>query len=242
MLGNVIQVEFVDSLIFVLTSQSGSGELHTFAIDGKYAGKIGDRGRGKGEYLMPFSFCIHNNEIDLIDGAKDVVLTYDIKTREFIEERKLPLPIASMAYLNEDLIVSYGQMNEDYFNYLNADYGIEKSFVGNFRSAENSGYSTGSFNPMCRVRDKLMLYTPFYSTIYEVDRKGITPKYLLKLADYKMPDKEFILKIANNASSFSDLHNSEYISYRDYFETTDAMLVNFFVKGNKYIGYYKKLF
>lgn len=239
-LGNVDQIKFSNDQIFLLTSQSGSGELHSFDNTGKYLGKFGDYGRGQGEYLMPTSFSIYKGEIYVVDCSKRSVISYDIKTFKFLKEYKLPIELSSIAYLNDNQIVSYGQMNDAYFTYMNSEYQIERDFVKNFRGSEYSGYNTGTYDPMCNVGEKIMLYTPFATIIYEATEKGIAPKYSLELANFEMPDKDFILKISQSPNFFVDLINSGSISYYTYFETKQAMLVSFFVKGERYTGYYKK--
>lgn len=82
-------MEVYDNKLYILDDKTNS--LFVFAIDGTFLGKIGDKGRGNGEYwdLADFTIDRENGFIYLWDEALNVINKYNIQTRRYISSTKV---------------------------------------------------------------------------------------------------------------------------------------------------------
>lgn len=113
-------VKISQDKIFVLDRFSPSKSLYVFLKSGKYIGKIGNKGEGPGEYVMPHSFVINerDNRLFLRDMATNKILVYDLSTFQFVEDYTLPFYATCFEMLGDDYFIWYvnaGLQNEGNF-------------------------------------------------------------------------------------------------------------------------------
>ena len=113
-----------DDAIFILESDQEHGGMYVFDKEGRFVTRIGNRGRGPGEYILPMSFTIDSELIGILDGGMNKLLYYDIHTFEFVRQRPI--------------------FNSTYFEWLD-----DKTMVwGNDESNPEIPYSEFSYVPI----------------------------------------------------------------------------------------------
>lgn len=102
-------VKFAKDRIFILDRFSPSKGLYVFQIDGKYLGKVGCKGEGPGEYIMPHYFSVNEkyNRIFLRDMAMNRMLVYDLTTLAFVEDFSIPFYATCFEELDKDHWIWY---------------------------------------------------------------------------------------------------------------------------------------
>ena len=77
-LGNIDQIADDGTYLYLLQTQSAGAGVYVFDLaTGFFKCKIGNRGRGPGEYVIPMSFTLTDNRICIVDGASQKVMSYD---------------------------------------------------------------------------------------------------------------------------------------------------------------------
>ena len=76
-IGDIEKVEVSDSIIFILDSSIKM--VYKFDFEGKYIGRIGEKGRGQGEYMEASNFIINHKDKQIILSEKSSgnILFYD---------------------------------------------------------------------------------------------------------------------------------------------------------------------
>ena len=82
-------MEVYDNKIYILDDKANS--LFVFDVNGAFIGKIGERGRGNGEYwdLSDFTIDRENGFIYLWDEALNMINKYDARTRKYVSSAKV---------------------------------------------------------------------------------------------------------------------------------------------------------
>lgn len=77
LIGQLDKVEFFENDIFVLDTRSAK-TVYRFSSEGKFLNRIASRGRGPGEYLVPYDISTKPNtaEITILDRDNKQVLFY----------------------------------------------------------------------------------------------------------------------------------------------------------------------
>lgn len=243
--GVINQIEFSNNMIFVSTSSSDTYALYVFNKNGEYVKKIGNQGRGNGEYVYLDSFTITPDRISIVDSGKQKVINYDINTFEYINEMELPFEAACFERIDDETLVwnNLAYMGDELFgdyNFIITD-SLGHNGKGYLNKDIKSGYSMGAQRPMYRMNDEVRVYAPFQTTIYTVSKETIVPLYNLVLDKFISPPVEFMKKESRDDKCYFDaLIASGYISSWMPFETEDNLCVDFYVEGKGHLAIYNK--
>ncbi len=107
--GGASRIKFYGDNIYVFDKDGAKGLL-VFSKNGKFKYKIGNIGKGPGEYLYPKDFDIYKDEIRILDLNKIVV--YDISGK-FKKEFQLDFLADFFATVSDNYDVYYGSGRED---------------------------------------------------------------------------------------------------------------------------------
>ena len=244
LIGSVDQLAMTDDAIFILESDQEHGGMYVFDKDGRFVTRIGNRGRGPGEYILPMSFTINSELIGILDGGMNKLLYYDIHTFEFVRQR----PIFNSTYFEwlDDKTMVWGndesnpEIPYSEFSYVVTDTSLDVN-VGYLDKVIRSGYSIMTGKPVYRFKDEVRMYASFIPTVYRGTAENCTPVYTIDFDRFELPPAKYMEKISrNNQCYFDELENSGYVSSYGFFETTGALCVRYMVKHEKYIGLYSK--
>ena len=84
LIGTVSKIMFDEDYLYVL-DEGVSEALFKYTCSGKFVQKIGNKGRGPGEYIRPTDFFLLDNQLVLLDGYSAKVIFFS-KTGDFVKE------------------------------------------------------------------------------------------------------------------------------------------------------------
>lgn len=243
-IGDIDQIEEDGRYIYLLQSETLHRGLFVFDVNGRYIAKIGNFGRGVGEYQQPSSFTLTDDCILILDTSNNYVLRYKRDDFTFVNKVK----IFNTSY--------FDMVDDDRFLCVNNNYESDKPYYdkqyiltdsqfspqnGEIDKVICSPYATGPSHPIYRFGKEVRTYMQNSPYIYCFTANGNYPIYKIDFDTYALPSTDFIQKIsANRRNYYRDLTDSGYISYYDFYEVSDQMQINFFVNHAKKIGFYSK--
>lgn len=254
LLSSIERVAFTDSIIIVKSDHN----LFSFDLKGKFLNKIGNRGRGHGEYVDLYSFFIdkERKEICIVDQYSRSFLYYNYKglflRKEVFESNDYCMMQASV-YLGSDKMLCQNYILKDFKNYLFSEYDIQKKTYYNVMPTKLKTINTAeSFGGTCfSVRkDDIKLIAPFENTIYKYKEKNTEPFLRVDIPKSrripKRTIKQIIKKRSFNFFSKVQLFTENYFAgFNDIFETDDYIFLNelpgatfFIINKNKMTGTY----
>lgn len=211
-------VKFSKDRIFILDMFSPTKSLYVFGRDGKYVGKVGNRGNGPGEYIMPFYFLLDEacNRIYLQDVATKSMLVYALDTFEFIDKYAIPFNANSFELLDNEHFVWYveaGMRNEgDYQKHIQI---TDRCCVPQASMIERMDLPTrGMYNvPTCfaRIDNAIYFHHPFMGDYYRLPVESVPLKtsFSLRFEKHSFPTAGYLKE--HKESVLEDLRDEGYI-------------------------------
>ena len=245
-LGNIDLIDDDGTYLYLLQVQSAGAGVYVFDLGtGSYVTRIGNRGRGPGEYVTPMSFTLMDGKICIIDGASQKALYYDTgDSFRYVGDKPVG-DVSSFERYDSNCLISgnnayYG--NSGYrdkgFLLLDSNFTVLKWMVDKMVV---SGYMTGPLKPIYMYGDRVRTYMQFDPVIYEYDGSDMVPVYELSFEGYRFPPSDYLKKISRGGRDYTRaLRESGHISYYDFFETEDAMMSLFMSGGKRHLGIYSK--
>jgi len=240
----IVQLEFASDKLFVLTG--GVRDIFVFDLSGRFIARIGAKGRGPGEYIVPMSFSIdyQRDVISVVDMGQQKIVNYDLNDFSFVSEWKINYDSSCFEYLGENKLIWRNM------NYLSSypEWGfiitdMDQNFLD--KAVEKkvlTGYSTGRLKTMYKKDNVVFVYSQYDSQIYCLQNDGISPIYNLTFKDHSFPPIEYLQKISadNNADFIPELIASNYIYSHTIFDVDQTFCVSYSVAQTPYIGIYDK--
>ena len=240
-LGTIDQFDTDSRNIYLLNSATAAAGVYVFDKNtGRYVTRIGERGRGPGEYLLPLSFTITGDRIYIVDGGTASVLEYSLDGFEYIGKKNSNdisyfEKVDDSVYLSDNPV--YTKNSEDFrkFFMLRDDEFIP--IEGYMDKILLSGYFTGPAKPMYRCGDRIRAYIQYSPMVYEYDGHEMRPVLQVSFQGLEFPPEDFLKKISGNGRDYTgDLRSSGYISYFDFHETADNVYAMVMAGNRRYLG------
>lgn len=224
-------VEFSADRIFILDRFSPSKSLYVFRKDGKYVGKVGSKGEGPGEYIMPHSFVVNekHGRIFLRDMAANKVLAYNLETLEFVEDYPLPFYATCFEKLGDDCFIWYvnaGLQNQgDFLKHLQiTDTKCTPLFsaVEQLAFPERGIYNVRSYFSV--LGEETYFHHPFMGDYFRcaVEDSVLQPAFSLCFSELPFPSQDYIIKHKDNI--VKDLEADHYIQWCDALKNSTTCL------------------
>jgi len=240
----IVQLEFASDKLFILSG--GVRDVFVFDLSGRFITKIGAKGRGPGEYIVPMSFSIdyQRNIISILDIAQKKIINYDLDDFSFVFDENMNYDSSCFEYLNENKLV---WKNMNYLSvYPNWEFIItdmEQTFLD--KAVEKkiiTGYSTGRLKTMYKRDNMVFVYSQYDPQIYCLQNEDVIPVYNLAFNEHSFPPVEYLQKISanNNADFIPELIASDYIYSCSIFDVGQTFCVFYSVSETPYIGIYDK--
>lgn len=246
-LGNIDQIADDGTYLYLLQTQSAGAGVYVFDLaSGSFRTKIGNKGRGPGEYVVPVSFTLADRWICIIDGASQKAMYYDTGDgfRHIGDKGTGDIcyfePCDGSGYLisGNNSYYSNSRFYDKSFLVMDSSFTVIDGMVD---KAFISGYITGPLKPAYIYGGKVRLYTQTAPVVYEYDGNGMSPVYRLSFDGFSFPPLNYMKKISRGGKDYTGaLRESGYISYYDFFETGDALMALFMTGGERHLGLYSK--
>jgi len=201
LISEVSQLEVADSLFFILDRKIET--VFVFNSNGKFVSKIGNKGKGPGEYIRPSKFIVNKRKslIKIYDSSQCKIITFDFNG-------KLIREIKTNMYLS-----SFGEFENGYWGYcsnipneiiknkrdflkfviLDADGNTKKKIYGERTKDKmllSNSYITTAWN------DTVSFVEPYSNTIYQLSDEIIRPHVKI-VADEYFISKDYLDKCQN---------------------------------------------
>jgi len=195
LIDNINKIKLTKNFIFI----SDFSNLYQFSKTGEYIRKIGNKGRGPGEYIHISSLEINENhgKIYVHCSTRKKLLVFNLNG-EFCHQFNLP-QINELAFVRDSLFLAHANVlvgNEEYIFYLTNPSSDTIPVVENhFNWEHKSDHVMGIFgdnSPYYRFQENLYFKDTYNDTIYKFDSDSLshTPVYYIDLGKYDMPDKK----------------------------------------------------
>lgn len=241
-------MEVCDNRIYILDDLSSS--MLVFSRDGSFVSKIGERGRGHGEYLELADFSIdrENNVIYLWDETLNTVFIYDIQTKKYISEIEIKNNNAKsfcLLYFDNHLYLNRTSKNDDDkgFDIIKIDLKTRQQCASYLNSEE---YNNGWKYPMrlpCSFFYSKNTNTPKYigafsDKIFAITPNDIMPKYHVQCKDFidrkEVEELKAVIKSKEYVYDLSSLYAKEPVFMISNLHEMKGMLTFQFMKDRLY--------
>ena len=210
-LGDITELMVTNNGDFIVFDALCDG-VFRFAPDGKFLNKIGVKGRGPNEYVLPWDveYDPFTNKVLVWDYGTHSILTYALDGK--MEHKiKLPWVIEKMGVMDKEHLICYmnhGEFlkeGETAYNYkvIRRDGAIVKEF-GEY-GAEMNGFCPSKTNVFWRQLGRCLCQPPFSNTLYSVENGTLEPVVTFDFLENNIPEEwkkspyeDFKQKMKNN--------------------------------------------
>jgi hypothetical protein len=251
LIGMINQIEVYENKIFIL-DYNVARSLFVFDVDGNFLYKIGDVGKGPGEYLAPNCFAIDKKgNILIIDYSQKKILRYS-ENGVYINDIDIPT-----SGLPRGLIIDNNYMYIDNWIVGEIDdgllYGLD--FKGNIKTKwlESSKYGKG-YNGNFSLTDrfffqngsKIRYLKQFIDTIFTINNSVVSPYIVIKTRyGFNNDEIEEMNSAFNNRTGLKDLvmkYKNKYWGVIKFQETDDIIFLSLkYLKKNISLFYKKEI-
>lgn len=225
-------VKFTEKYLFILDRFSPSKSLYAFTHEGKYVGKVGNKGEGPGEYIMPHQFVVSENNglLYLKDMATNSILVYSLIDFGFV--KKIPVPFYATCFelLDDKHFIWYvnaGLQNEGDFSKHIQITDTECKPVASFLDVMDMP-RRGTYNVMSyfgKHGDNVFFHHPFSGEYYSYSLDNpemLEFTYALKFEGKSFPTLEYIMGHKENI--IKDLEAEGYIQWCDVLKNSSSYI------------------
>lgn len=193
LISKISQMEINDDKIFILDWKLNS--LYVFNINGEFLNKIGNIGKGPGEYIRPRYFFLDKKEklVKVFDAPMTKLISFDY-TGKFVREIRLNEYLRGIYETNHGLLgfcsnISNSDINKNQGKFVKFILFTPNGKVDKYISGEKSKDNV-NFSPayIFRTQDECISFVePFLPNIYSFNEGIISVKYKIDLSGHYPP-------------------------------------------------------
>ncbi len=241
-IGQIDQIYVANDMIFVLDSYY-SKSVFVFTTNGEFIRKIGNLGRGPGEFKAPSVFKVNeqNKEIYIFDRNYQVIHKYDFNG-EYLSDIKITgdwvhdfiINNQNQLYVNTE--IARDGNNKHLLRELNLKgEEVKKWFpTPEYGKGWSFNLSTQSFSP---TQKDIKFHEPYLDTIYSISSDGVKPFMCLSSVDLitNKDIQDYKSKEKNGGVSLGLLDIKKISGPMQYYENN---ILIFIVVRNKFSSYF----
>jgi hypothetical protein len=178
LLRNIQKISITENFIFV----SDENGLYQFTAGGKYCQRIGNKGRGPGEYTSILNFAVNEKANTILVVGEYSTNEYDLEGN-YIKKISKP-PGIQFEFLDKDRIVFYRANNiESPANLIITSLDLKPEFIFyNFHPKPKTNY--GLFEaPLYNFKDRIYFKEHWNDTLFYIQDSVLVLKVFLKAKD-----------------------------------------------------------
>jgi len=210
---------------FVISDQYNTGQVFKFHDDGSFQYKIGAKGDGLGNYVLPFDISLvpGTDHLAVLDQNQTKILFYSLIDGSFVEELPINFQAKSIQFLTDYKLAIHfdGQFlgtEQDYLaRILDLDQ-EEFTYKGVLDFSKTDQNNTaGDFY---LSSDGLLFSKSLNDTIYQVSENRFVPKYLVDFGDKAVNTDIKVLPLMDMRMRMMQempfYHNGNFIENQDF--------------------------
>ncbi len=179
--GSITKIKVKDSFIYTL-DELQSKSLNIYDLNGNYVRCIGSIGKGPQELLNISDFCIHQEQIFLIDNIMERIQVFSTISGKFIKTIPLSFRPHEIEIIDDNhylfKLSEYNQERDEKFqkNYLvktDSLFQPQKFFISHPIAKNNSVQYISINNPLSRSKDSLYYYSTISDIIYQFSNDSL---------------------------------------------------------------------
>ncbi len=150
-----------------------TNSLNAYRTNGDFLFQVGRKGRGPNEYIEMSSFTIDDKNIYCLDNGKQLLVTYDINTGQYISEQKIPAFYAADFAKFDDgsFLFYYGDTPQNGGGAFITNDKFEKTNY-TLPTTDENYCELSTINAFTQTADKIVYTTYANDSIYIFDRKS----------------------------------------------------------------------
>jgi len=219
LIGDIINIKIINEGIYFPIRDIG---ILVFNREGKFISKIGNIGRGPGEYISFLLFCVNDKSgtVYIVD-VRNVIKVFS-RTGKFIRSFSLneyKVIIENIEFYNSNLFIQYAVEYKD----ANYDW-IICDTLGNIIKKQNRhlpAFTTnwGGPKPIYMLENQLFYYNQFTDTVFSV-LPDLTekPSLIISPGDHRKPRSNL---------SIEQIISGEYLELIRIFETSHLFVISY---------------
>lgn len=226
LIGKISDV-FIHNNKLIIVDKFKGKSIFVFNLNGEFLYKIGNIGKGPGEYTSINSVGVFQDFITVLDRISWKFIIYNTEG-DFIKEKRFEVCPSEVFMLNQETYIVYytDQSSSNYTVTIVDSTFKEKEKLFPFQGKRGL---MGGKSPFQKMSDTSFIFTPLLcDTIFLITPKEIIPRYHFKIndnaeiADFKednqqLPDRDFYKKLFDNdigrIISFFEINNNLYLQY-----------------------------
>ena len=220
LIGEIKRIEIVNDTIIIFDKISNN--LFLFDINGNYIKKIGEQGKGPGQFgnIRCFTIDKTNNNIILYDDSQAKIKEFNLKG-SYIADEKLHVYPAYLSKINDHLILymnksSFYEGNKNFYDLIFVKDQKIKTQYFNFDKSFTSWFQYA--NPFYNVNGSLHFIDFWNSNIYKIiDQNNMKLKYHLSI------NSPIPLAFTKNAEVFDDNSGNYSFIYSTFLESENYL-------------------
>ncbi len=202
-------IEKIDKICFTKNSliilDNGRSQSQVLCFDklGRFKFKIGNEGKGPGEYYSIANIAVNGNKVYILD-VNGKILCYDLTNNKLLNEKNTGLPGQEICILNDSI----------YFIRCNGGFPLNKK--GYYLYRLNRGKVNGEFFPfpkelnsgsedidrLFKFNDKVFFNLPYSNVIYEFNNNTFKPHLKIDFNGHYKPYKEIVRSMNEKCSPY----------------------------------------
>lgn len=222
LIGNIDKIIQKEDRIYILDRLVAKA-LFVFDAKGTFLYKIGNVGKGPGEFLSPNDFVVDTDEIKILCDATYKVITFN-KSGSFVLETKIPHPILNFHPYSKGVTFFENKPVSDFAIWIEK----EGELVGKFIEKNNESIVINPGASGFKSNGEVVTIRPYQSNvIYEIKDDLFKPKFSL---NFKESSEEGLAGIDSN--------EKEKVSIMNYELSDQFLILNFQYNNQPFVTLY----
>lgn len=250
LIGQIDDLQIMNDTLYIL-DRSIAKALFVFDEKGKFIRKIGNIGKGPGEYIRPHSFSldVKNNQIQIFDIAGKI-LKFTTKGK-LIKEifPRIKNPAVNIACLDgiiyiDHQIRNYKEKSDYLISAIDESGNVVKEWLPERLYSTGLKQPINSTNQLILTNNDLKYMKPFMDTIFSI-RKDKTIRPFLHITTRNKMNLSEMIEL-NKATDFKEIHflfsrSKKFLGIKDYIENSNLIMFCFQNYGNTHTLFFSKI-
>lgn len=239
--GKIDKVIVQDDKIFIL--DKSNKKILIFSLKGNFMRKIGNYGRGPGEFISINDFAFHHNQIYILDSQLRKIIKYSLDNPDDIYEIKLDFWASNFLLLEENILSFFMKntysKNPKGYSIVNVDISKknQKSFF-----LEKDPYDVNLSYNSSLFQSQNSYYAPYLKdAIYIIKSNSVKRALTFDFGKYKVPKEKLQNSLQSSKELIQLLVKGEWTyGINNVYENPEFIVFNIYIQKHNICVIYSK--